>query len=84
MLRAQHVLVGLGDEPGVLVSPHGVAAVPVDGRAANGEVDRRHHAPPLHEPREVRKTVRILHGDQIPLPGLSLERATPAYDAAAQ
>lgn len=65
------------------IDQHAVAAIPVDRRAADGEVDRRHHAPPLHEPGEVREPVRIVHGDEIPLP-LGPERTAPAEYAATQ
>ena len=72
LLGTRHVAGRLVLEPGTLielaVDQHAVAAVPVDPRAAEGEVDRRHHAPPLHEPGEVREPVRIVHGDEIPLP----------------
>jgi hypothetical protein len=87
LLGARHVASGLVLESAELgVGRDGVvAAVPVDRRAAEREVNGRHHATPVHESGEVREPVRVLHGDQVPLPeGAGVESAAPAEDTAAQ
>ena len=81
--RARHEAVGLVDQPGALAVADVGAGVPVDRRAADGEVDGRHRAPPVNEPVEVREPVRIVNGDQFPL-GVRPGSAAPAEDAAAQ
>src|SRR5215510_1809479 len=83
LLSSRHVAGSLVDEAGALVVAHAVAAVPVDRRASDGEIDRRHYAPPVYEPVEVGEPVRIVHGDQLPL-GVRPGRAAPAEYAAAQ
>src|SRR5262245_264133 len=83
LLSARHVAGSLVDQAGAPVVAHAVAAVPVDRRASDGEIDRRHDAPPVYEPVEVGETVWIVHGDQLPL-GVRPGRAAPAEYAAAQ
>ena len=47
-------------ESRALIAPDGVAAVPVHAGATDGEFDCRHHAPPVHQSRQVRIPVRVV------------------------
>ena len=47
------------------------------------EVDGRHRAAPVHEPRQIRESMRVVDGVEVPLARIP-QRATPSEDAAAQ
>ena len=68
MLSACDVAIRLFCKSGKLIATDRVAAIPVDGGAAEGEVDCRHDAPPLHDPVDVREPMGIIHSDYVPFP----------------
>ena len=68
LLSARHVAARLVDEPGALVAPTLLPPSQLTVALPTAKLIVGIDAPPVHEPGEVGETVRIVHGDQLPLP----------------